>query len=590
MTDKIINHRSSEKIDIKLTLNYFNNKALYFKDGTFYNNSESDIFIFFDWKLLSNQYFNDYTTLTNFIRESNLEEFKGKKLTNVINSFYNSKLDRKLLIKLKEGKILKELSSDEVLNSTDIIYKTIYLNYLFLKDINNELVEIINYFNDEKCISELNQHIRIIFSKEDFVYFAEIDKKSLQYDQKYEKLFSTISFSMHPDYSKEVSQETLEFIQSKMYNYLDLTNEDRVTRDGFKKSITVLLDLSQLITKIHEHFDSIFSENVRLFVSNPYVDNSIIYTLLETPESFHIFHNGIAMVCSNFNFGCNSIKLENVNIVNGAQTIFNISKLVKLGIIDTKFLENKYVLAKIIEVEGPKAKELRVKISQAANTQKAINLQDLKSNDTYLLKYRNLLYKYSIELIIKRGQKAQLKDSLRVDKFSKIIYSALYQKPGYSRNASLDIFFDETKEYFKKVFEYRDSKQINNNLRVLIVYIYLNYIKQEIYFREKISDAHEYAELYYVAYIFGRIILEYKEIKKTLTTNSEKAIVLNLFNESIKNYSEDFINELNSKINTYKRGKSMFNLFKNDEFYNHIYPKSSLVESEINQLIDKKTN
>jgi hypothetical protein len=49
-----------------------------------------------------------------------------------------------------------------------------------------------------------------------------------------------------------------------------------------------------------------------------------------------------------------------MSIVNGAQTMFNIIKLIKLGIINVEYLKEKYVLAKLVEVKDVKYENTRL--------------------------------------------------------------------------------------------------------------------------------------------------------------------------------------------------------------------------------------
>lgn len=587
MINEVFRYKITDEIPLKLDLMFFNSKALRFEEDTFYNNDESDIFMFFEFNLLNERYFNDKITLNEFIRQKELPEITASKILKITNSFYSNRLDKKLLIKLKNENLLISRNGEEILNSREKIFKAIYINHLYNKEFKEEVVKIMDYLLNNGSISIEKQHVRFIFNKDNLIYFSELDRNSLEFGKTNSTNLVNLTFSLHAEYSKDRLKDRIEFIQSKPFNYLDLTNGDKINRDGFNKSITVLLDLSQLISKTYEQFDSIFNENVRLFVSNPYVDNSIIYTLLETPESFHIFHNGIAVVCSSFSFASKKIILEKINIVNGAQTIFNISKLVKLGIIDFKFLKDRYVLAKIIEVDGSKSEEMRMKISRAANTQKAINLQDLKSNHIFLISYRNLLSRYYIDLLIKRGLKAQLPNVLKVEKFAKIVYSSMYQKPGYSRNASLDVFFDENKVYFKQIFEFDILNQVTNNIRVLIVHIYLYYLNNEEIYSKLIGDSHKYAELYFVSYVFGRIILEDINIKDILNTSDENIMNLDLINEKMESYSNTFIEKLIDNKELLDNAKSLFNVFKNDDLYKRIFPDYGNVTTNVSIIINR---
>lgn len=566
-----------DSIDTNLDLHYFKNVVFRYEENTLYENDDSDIFVFFNWNILTNSDYNENISLDEFITKNNLSKITGKKMLQFTNNFYSSRLDRKVIQKLKDINKLKVKPEDEILSSVEKIDKVIYLYSNYNNNVILELNKLIRFLNDSNQLSTDSQQIRIVYRKEDFIYFGDIDRNSIDLND----VNLSIQISTHPDFTVEKTKNTFEFKSKSNHNYIEFTNESKFINDGINKSIGVILELSQLVEMIYDKTETIYSDNVRLFVSNPYVDSSIINTLLETPKIFHVLHNGVALVCNKFLFSCDSLILEKTNIVNGAQTLFNVTKLIKFGIIDLDFLKDKYIFAKIIEVDSTKSEEMRLKISQAANTQKAINLQDLKSNHKFLINYKNLFSLYSIDLIIKRGAKTEFVNKIKVDKFAKIVYSALYQMPGFARNASLKKFYDETDDYFKETFNYFIDNELNNRLRVFVTYIYFKYLEIQEQINKKIGKSQKYIELYYVAYIFGNLYLKKKVELESVLEKEPNFDDLKIFDEDILKLTDDFSRKIKKEIKQYEKVKSLFNIYKSDELYISIFPETKRIAEEM---------
>lgn len=111
-----------DTIDINLELKYFGNQIYRFDENTLYENDESDIFIFFNWNILINKDYNENTSLINFISINGLKNISKKRMFQVTNSFYSSRLDRKLVNKLINEKILVIRNEEEILESIEKIY------------------------------------------------------------------------------------------------------------------------------------------------------------------------------------------------------------------------------------------------------------------------------------------------------------------------------------------------------------------------------------------------------------------------------------------------------------------------------------
>lgn len=556
----------SNVFEIEQRLIFFKSPAYSCESNSYYENDETDIFIFVNWKIFNVDCINDKDTLNEFINKNNLDKITDTDFSDRLKLLYKSKLDKSVVDFLEKDKSNKVYNGSKILEEVTNQYKYLYLYIYYFDKFIIELREIILELYKKKVLIEYNQHIKVIFDKNSYLYFGEIDRTSLKMTTKYTKNSSTLKtliISSQPEKIYVQNQNILNFKQIQPHNFIELIEKSN-SKLGINKAYVLLIDLQQLVEKISEKLDTIFSDNVRLYVNNSFVDNAIIKTLLDNSEAFQVFHNGISIICKNAKIGLNGILIEDSNIVNGAQTIFNLIKLIKLGIIDLNFLENKFVLAKVIEVEET-TKNTRLLITQAANTQKAINIQDLKSNHEYLIRYKSLLSNYAVDLLIKRGTQSKFRKSIKVEKFAKIIYSSFYQLPGKARNSSSYIFFDDRQNIFDIVFEYRDSNEFNN-LRILIYLIFDLYESYRDKIDISLANASKYAELYYVSFVFGNIIVN--EDLAIFEQMKEKIINRELIYKLVQKYSLIFCDKLkNSKVTT---ESNLFEVFRNEDLYKEI--------------------
>lgn len=135
----------------------------------------------------------------------------------------------------------------------------------------------------------------------------------------------------------------------------------------------------------HEYANHLFAPNLRKFLGSTNVNEAIIDTLKEKPESFLYFNNGITIICNSIKLKpigrgskkSNVFECEGVSVVNGAQTVGSIAKAhgsypdqVKKARVFTKFIS----LEKCPE-------RFAHDITRATNTQNRIERRDFVSLD-----------------------------------------------------------------------------------------------------------------------------------------------------------------------------------------------------------------
>ncbi|WP_168801396.1 AIPR family protein [Glycomyces buryatensis] len=124
-----------------------------------------------------------------------------------------------------------------------------------------------------------------------------------------------------------------------------------------------------------EFGERLFRRNIRGALGRTSVNEAIRTTLIESPEHFWDYNNGITMVARSGSVGLTrSGNLKDVAIVNGAQTVSSIADTVK----EYPQAGNAKVLVKI-SVTGETGDDLIREITGAANTQNRVEIRDLAS-------------------------------------------------------------------------------------------------------------------------------------------------------------------------------------------------------------------
>lgn len=159
------------------------------------------------------------------------------------------------------------------------------------------------------------------------------------------------------------------------------------------------------LAKIYNDYrERIFQQNVRysLGLKSKSINRQILETSTNDTRSisFWYFNNGITIVCKEINEATSGkvINLDNAQIINGAQTTYALYEAYKNG----ELKDNVEVLIKTIETDDRNFIE---SVTLYTNSQNAIRLRDLCSNDEIQLKIQKILldsYQYFYER--KRGE------------------------------------------------------------------------------------------------------------------------------------------------------------------------------------------
>ncbi len=252
-----------------------------------------------------------------------------------------------------------------------------------------------------------------------------------------DKIASTI------DEEPYVEEASLEFYKDDGLLVND-TNPDHI-------GIVINAKANSLKT-IYERFSDkgLFEQNFRYYVKQAAVDSKLDASLKYERQNFWHYNNGIIIGCEDFIEDGNKIKLYNFSIVNGCQTVSRIGKYngANQG-------EDFRVACKIIKGKIQDTNDRFIeKVAEFSNSQKAINVRDLKSNNAEQKELKRLfkMLNPKIQFEVKRGEKTiinrtELRENpwrkVKNELFGQLVLSVLLQKPGTARAKKKTIFSNE---------------------------------------------------------------------------------------------------------------------------------------------------
>ncbi|MFY1654032.1 AIPR family protein [Solwaraspora sp. WMMB762] len=157
-----------------------------------------------------------------------------------------------------------------------------------------------------------------------------------------------------------------------------------------------------------QHRRGLFARNIRDSLDSTDVNVKIRNTLLQEPEHFWYFSNGITILCDSIKpvrkvilGGVGELALRRASVVNGAQTV---SAIHTAYVADPATAERGRVLVRLISLEDcpPGFGDL---VTTSTNTQNPIEDRDFKSLDEVQIKLRDeFAFELSLSYVFKRGE------------------------------------------------------------------------------------------------------------------------------------------------------------------------------------------
>ena len=213
--------------------------------------------------------------------------------------------------------------------------------------------------------------------------------------------------------------------------------EKNVSYFGKEKSFLGFISANSL-KRIYYMYSThgLFAANLRYYVKAAKIDSQITNSIINEPENFCYYNNGIIITCDDYKITNNELELINFSIVNGGQTTNLIGRTnydVDFPVM-CKVIKNKY------DAELEKI-EFLSKVAEASNTQKPIKAKDLIANKPEQRALKNQFDKIGIFLQTKRGDKISKEkynkpwQNATNDHVAQMLYSAVYQCPGAAKNS-----------------------------------------------------------------------------------------------------------------------------------------------------------
>jgi hypothetical protein len=172
------------------------------------------------------------------------------------------------------------------------------------------------------------------------------------------------------------------------------------------------VDLAELYD---EYRHRLLAANIRNSLGNVKINKGIRETAKDPEEAcnFWFYNNGITFVCDEFGFRSltdTAVKLDNAQIINGAQTISSLWKVWNDPKTSQTALHDVDVIVRIIERKGDV--DFRRKVTLCANSQNAVYYSDLVGTDTIQLELKRRLLEADYYYEIRRGDYRAERDDL----------------------------------------------------------------------------------------------------------------------------------------------------------------------------------
>lgn len=281
----------------------------------------------------------------------------------------------------------------------------------------------------------------------------------------------------------DIEHEVLEIENPREYvedAILTIDKENNYLFYGEEQSMIVNISAKSL-KNIYElySFRGLFAQNLRYYVKNAKIDDSIVFSIKEKPDNFWYYNNGIIVVCDDYELKKKKLKIKKFSIINGGQT----TKLVG----ETDFKKDFYIQCKIVKnkyIEDEQRIDFIADVAEASNTQKPIKGKDLIANKTEQRLLKKQLADVGIYCQIKRGEKVNKKlypfpwQNTTNEELGQFLLSFVYQKPGTARSNKASICSNIERYdliYGKKY----NSDFLSDLLKIKAYYkLWMNYIKK----------------------------------------------------------------------------------------------------------------
>jgi len=177
---------------------------------------------------------------------------------------------------------------------------------------------------------------------------------------------------------------------------------------------------SDIVDWWFDHYQNLFSPNIRHFLGETDVNESLLSTLTTAPQNFWYFNNGITALCSSIKrkpIGGSSresgtFEIKNLRVVNGAQTVGSIANASALNELAIK---NAKVQIRFIDL-GNAPEGFDKEVTRANNTQNRIDRRDFVALDQEQERIKSELQLEGVQYAYKSGELIEnIENSFSID-------------------------------------------------------------------------------------------------------------------------------------------------------------------------------
>lgn len=440
-----------------------------------------------------------------------------------------------------------------------------------------------------KDIAEIKDGLRMLLSLED-----NIDKFNIHIQHRTDEIRR---FLLVDDIQiipiliflgNQVSSDVMNFMEQEIKHnkeygefighYEIINNEKIFDYEVAHKNITCIFTLDKFFTRTkpvamyagcikvsflkvlyQKYGDALFSKNIRLLVEDSNINKGIKDTLINEPENFLYYNNGITFICDKISTLADSasssniknLKIENMSIVNGAQTVLSSASVENIS-------DQALVQVRIIEAsEGASQNNnLSLMITKFNNSQNSVSAMDLRTLDSIHIEIKKFFIKHGQYYFYKTGE-TQNKDKY-------ITFEDLM--------ISLGCFYEQSQTVKQNKGELWSNTKLYNDLlktKDLQLYLLLCLVKKQVDI-----DIQKYIKQDGFLVHWNRLILELVYKKLDIQRDCDF--------ETIKNKIDPQIKQIANSIIKY--------IEENNKYRNIFHRQSQSYQELKDYIINGKTN
>lgn len=496
-----------------------------------------------------------------------IDEDKNIPIVHLFNCKYTEKFETANSSNYPSGEIDKIGDYLRALMNKD--YGTIYNSNQILKEKTEEIwklfdetnplfkIHLCSNYNKGLQEQEKERFTKMLSQYSNIEIIEHINSEYVSYISENKRTFANARFRAS---QKELFEKSDGDIRALIVNISAEELIRIITDDEQYRDTIDLEDYSEIQQK--NILEDIFYDNVRVYKkSRSRINESIKQTAKsEEKNKFFYYNNGITITCKSFEYSKISqpvIKMEEIQVVNGSQTLHALFEIAKENIENIKNIE---ILCRIYELKNSLYSS---HIAEYTNSQNPVTSRDIRSIDFIQQKLETEFYNMGYFYERKKNQYENKPKKRRIDA----------EKAGQALMAFYNNMPSEAKNDKRLIFgnKYENVFNVNINAeKVLLAYsIYEEIETKKLQVKKQITqNISEYEEKsyilfssYYILYILSKII--------TVKSKEEKFVVNK---DNIMKFYDIALLLIQKAIKQEKRNNP--NKYSNADFFKSTRPKA----------------